>query len=347
MSTYSIPVSGPDPRLAFLRALAHKASGFAGRFLTSVKLVLTRGTQLVRAASSTALAVIGSEAGYQLVRHALRTVVTTTAKVVKAGASLLGRGLRFLGRLARKVISVVSPHVADVVADTVKTWIVVPLTKAATVVAEWMTGVAQAVWELSDCSLVKTITIRAAQVAGLLLAVHSITRGAAAAKVVQALPWAMEAVLFLTNPVRALMMVGAAFVAALGFAAFRLLDRADSPNPDEPARAAEPLVDPGTPVLVAEPWRTVQPEYDLERIAAEVNVEVTPDGSVLVHGIPTELPEEIGHRVAKIAADAATGRLEKVLLHRPVPNRDDRRLLTKCAREAVRAEGRRAPRSAA
>ena len=81
MSTYSIPVSGPDLRLAFLRALAHKASGFAGRFLTTVKLVLTRGTQLVRAASSTALAVIGSEAGYQLVRHAIRTVVTTTAKI--------------------------------------------------------------------------------------------------------------------------------------------------------------------------------------------------------------------------------------------------------------------------
>ncbi len=347
MSTYSIPVSGPDPRLAFLRALALKAAHRAGQFMAIVKVVVTRGTQLVRAASSTALAVIGSEAGYQLVRHALRTVITTTAKLVKAGASLLGRGLRFLGRIARKAMAVVSPHAADVVRDTVTTWVLEPITKAATVVAEWIGSVAEAVWELSDCSLVKTITIRAAQAAGLLLAIHSLTRGAVAAWVVQALPWAMEAVLLLTNPVRALTMVAAAFVAALGFAAFRLLDRADSPNPDEPAEGGEPFVDPGTPLLVAEPRRTVQPDYDLERIAAQVNVEVTPDGSVLVHGLPTELPEEIGHQVAKIAADAATARLEKVLLHRPVPNRDDRRLLVKAAREALRAEGRRRARAAA
>jgi hypothetical protein len=151
----------------------------------------------------------------------------------------------------------------------------------------------------------------------------------------------MEAVLFLTNPLRALTMVAAAFVAALGFAAFRLLDAADSPTPDESAQAAEPFVDPGTPVLVAEPRIVRKPVYDLERIAAQVNVEVTPDGSVLVHGIPTELPDEVGHQVAKIAADAATARLAKVLLHRAVPTRDGRRLLTKSAREALPAEGRR------
>jgi hypothetical protein len=109
----------------------------------------------------------------------------------------------------------------------------------------------------------------------------------------------------------------------------------------------EPLVDAGTPLLVTEPRKMALPDYDLERIAAQVNVEVTPDGSVLVHGIPTELPDEVGLQVAKIAADAATARLRKVLQHRTVPNRDDRRLLTKCAREAVRAEGRRAARSAA
>jgi hypothetical protein len=50
--------------------------------------------------------------------------------------------------------------------------------------------------------------------------------------------------------------------------------------------------------------------------------------------------------VAKIAADAATARLEKVLLHRAIPNRDDRRLLTKSAREALRADGRREARAA-
>lgn len=341
MSTYSIPVSGPDPRLAFLRLLALKAAHRAGQLLTNVKIVLARGTQLVRAASSTALALIGSETGYQLVRHATRTLVTTTAKTVNAGLGLLGRGLRSLARITRKAIEVVSPRAAELVDDTVTTWINQPLAHGARAAAESITSVAQAVWELSDSSLVMTITVRAAQAAALLLAVHSLTRGAVAAKVVSAVPWAMEAVLTLTNPVRMLMLVAGVFLAGLGFAAFRLLDRGDGPNPDEPATASEPLADPGTPVLVAEQRPAARPDYDLERIAAQVNVEVTPDGSVLVHGIPTGLPDELGHQVAKIAADAATARLEKVLLHRTVPNRDDRRLLTKTAREALRAEGRR------
>jgi hypothetical protein len=50
----------------------------------------------------------------------------------------------------------------------------------------------------------------------------------------------------------------------------------------------------------------------------------------------------LGQRAGRHWAEA---RLEKVLLHRPVPNRDDRRLLTKTAREAVRAEGRRLARA--
>ena len=121
MSTTSIPVSGPDPRLAMLRALAHKASGFAGRFLTTVKVVVTRGGHLIRAASSAALALVSSETGFQVVRHAIRAIVTTTTKVIKAGLGLLGRGLRFLGRVARTAIAVVSPDAADVIDDTVTT----------------------------------------------------------------------------------------------------------------------------------------------------------------------------------------------------------------------------------
>jgi hypothetical protein len=58
----------------------------------------------------------------------------------------------------------------------------------------------------------------------------------------------------------------------------------------------------------------------------------------LVHGIPDELPAEVGLQLAHVAAQAATARLEKILLRRPVPNRDDKRLLTKIAREAVRSQ---------
>jgi len=72
-----------------------------------------------------------------------------------------------------------------------------------------------------------------------------------------------------------------------------------------------------------------------------VNVGVAPDGSVLVHGNPGELLDDVGLQVAKIAADAATARLEKVPLHRAVPNRDDKRLPPKTAREALRAHARK------
>jgi hypothetical protein len=148
----------------------------------------------------------------------------------------------------------------------------------------------------------------------------------------------MEAVLTLTNPARALMIVTGAFLAALGFAAYRLLDRPQPPTPDEPARNDGSLLDPATPDPMVENRTITEPIYDLDRIAASLNVEVTPDGSVLVHGVPTDLPEDVGLHVAHVAADAATARLEKVLLHRAAPNRDDRRLLTKVAREAVRRQ---------
>jgi hypothetical protein len=89
-------------------------------------------------------------------------------------------------------------------------------------------------------------------------------------------------------------------------------------------------------VLVAEQRKSAQPVYNLEEIAAQEQVEVAADGSVLVHGIPGDLPEDVGLEVAHIAADAATARLEKILMHRPVLTRDDRRLITNAAREAVR-----------
>jgi hypothetical protein len=65
--------------------------------------------------------------------------------------------------------------------------------------------------------------------------------------------------------VKVLMLVAGTFIAALDFAAFRLLDRADGRTPDESAPAVEPLVDPGTPVLVAEP-----PNRDVRRLLTKV-----------------------------------------------------------------------------
>jgi len=296
MSTYSIPVSGPDPRLAFLPALALKAAHRAGQFLTAVKVTVMRGSQLVRTASTAAVAIIGSEAGYQLVRHAIRAVVTTTAKVIKAGLDLLGRGLHFLGRLARKAIAVVSPHASEVVDDTVKTWIVEPLTKATTVGAEWIGSVAEAVWELSDTGLVKThhhplCSGRRAAPGGPQHHSGSCGRQARPGAAV-----AMEAVLTLTNPVRALILVAGAFVAALGFAAFRLLDRTDSSNPDEPAQAAELLVDPATPSLVPIRGRRHSPTTTSSGSPPECRWRSLPSGRCSCTASPRTYPRRSGSK---------------------------------------------------
>ena len=53
------------------------------------------------------------------------------------------------------------------------------------------------------------------------------------------------------------------------------------------------------------------------------------------------MPEQLRGHVARIATDAAVARMRRTLRARPTPSRDDRRLFTKAAREAVAAEARR------
>lgn len=348
MSTYSIPITGPSPRLAMLRALALKTARRTGELLATVRVVLTRSRQLVRAAATTVLGAIGSDTGYQLARHGVRALARVAVTAARAVGRAIGRATRTVGRLLRAGISLISPAAAAIAEQAVHQYLTVPLTVAATTASSWVRDAAQVLWELTDTALVRTTTVRSAQIAAATLAVHSLTQGLAATKVVQAVPALMDIVVTLTNPAKALLLVGVAFTTALGVAAFRLLDDGHWPDPQDPHSATEFVTtEAEAPQLLAEPRTTGRAVHDLERIAAQVNIEVTPDGSVLVHGIPCDLPEEIGLEVAHIAADAATARLEKVLLHRPIPNRDDRRLLTKTAREALRAEGRRKARAAA
>ena len=79
---------------------------------------------------------------------------------------------------------------------------------------------------------------------------------------------------------------------------------------------------------------------DLREVAAHLNVEVAQDGAVVVHGIPEGVQDEVGLRVAQVAAQAARARLERILLHKSSLSRDDRRLLTRVARQAVMVQRR-------
>lgn len=339
MSIYSIPVSGPDPRLAMLRALTVKSRAHLTRIWTTLRIGLGRATRFARATASTALAALGHPAGYHAVRYSLRTVSTTAVGLLRRGFELLGRGLRALGRLAHDGLAAVAPGVADTVASTLGRVITAPARTVTRTALAWIADAGQLLWSLSGTSLVRTITTRTAQAASIVLGIHTLTHGAVSARIVQALPWAMDAIVTMTNPAWALAAVGIAFTTAMALAALRVL-RHPSLDPDPDELQSPGGLDLATPNLPTGP-RRLSAEQDYRPLIASLNIEITPDGTVLVHGIPDHIPVDLGAQLAEIAADAATARLERILLHRAVPTRDDRRLLTKVARDAVRVHTRR------
>lgn len=334
MSTYTIPVTGPDPRLAMLRALALKARARLSELWNGLTLTFGRVRQLTRAVATTGLALIGSEQGYHLVRRSLGTAFTGVARLAWAGLRLLATGAGLLGRLVHTGVAALSPTAASTVSRTWDRYVARPLTTTGQAISGWLRDSASIVAALSGTALVRSVTVRAAQVASVAIGVHTLSQGAIAAKIVQLLPWAMDAVLAITNPARAAVLVGAAFLAAMATAVLRLMNRPGPRHSQPPIQ--NDLREAGAPDLHTTRRPTNDVSLDHGRIAAALNIEITPDGAVLVHGIPAEVPREIGEQLATIAADAATVRLEQILLRRPTPNRDDKRLLTKAAREAVR-----------
>lgn len=89
------------------------------------------------------------------------------------------------------------------------------------------------------------------------------------------------------------------------------------------------------------------PGIDWDAVAASVRIEIARDGSVTVAGIPNTVPHEYGQIIAQVATAAALQHWRRTVKSRPTPSRDDRRLFTKAAKEAVRELARRSqPRAA-
>ncbi len=84
-----------------------------------------------------------------------------------------------------------------------------------------------------------------------------------------------------------------------------------------------------------EPTLAPVPLIDWDAVAASP-IEITNDGSVVVHGIPKSIATEYGEVIAQIATDAALKHWRRTRTSRPTPSRDDRRLFTKAAKEALR-----------
>lgn len=333
MSTYSIPVSGPSPRMAMLNALIRKMATTGQTAWAHACTIIGATARHSRGIAHTALTVIGSPAGYHLALTGVRTLITTTWDALRrtvhwvssTAGTVADRGVRLIGML--------SPALAR--ALTAGTHVITaPLTAIMRTTSTWVETTGHLLWLLATTNLVRTCTTRAAVTAITLSTVHALTHGALAASIVRRLPWTLDAIITITNPARALMFVLGTTIVAMAVAAARLARGITPLPPAAEQRAA-------TQQQEAEAAAEDEVLTDLITIAAHVSVEVLTDGSIVVTGIPDSVPADLGQVIAEIATQGALRQLRRTLPIRPTPSRDDRRLFTKAAREAIRAEATR------
>ena len=336
--TYSVPVSGPSPHLAVLRAVLLKTAGVARAGWSRTRTTLRFAGHLPKSVAATVSSMLSTNAGYAALTGTARTIARGAWNGVRAVARGVGKTGRFAAGLVTRAVGYVSAagadwtlRVTDTTADKV--------TGVASNVDAAVRGAGELAWALAHTALVRTSVTTAASVASGVFVVHTLTQGLLAVRIVRAMPWLMTAVVWATNPWRTLALVGAAGVAAMLIALARLIHSTqddESPDPEPPAAAM------GTrPVAVApEPTPAPMPVIDWDAVAASVRVEITNDGSVLVRGIPNSIPTEYGEVIAQIATEAALKHWRRTRTSRPCPSRDDRRLFTKAAKEAVRSYAR-------
>jgi len=98
-----------------------------------------------------------------------------------------------------------------------------------------LTGTGIVAESLARTPLVRSVSTTGAKVAAGVLAVHAVSKGAVAAKIVAALPASMDAIVLLTNPWAALAGVGVATAVAMTIALARLLAAGSDDGPDDAA----------------------------------------------------------------------------------------------------------------
>ena len=331
MSTYSIPVAGPSAQFAMIQGWISQLAQHARTWWHTTRHVFNSGSSALKAGTNLALGAIGSKTGYSLITGALKSGITTMWHGIQWVFSSNSRALGRLARFGYALLGKISPRAAKAVEDAAERFLVEPLLNAALWVQKWIGNLGDVLWELTQTSLVRGVTTISAQLLAIVLSVHTLTKGALAAKLVSLLPWTMDAVIAITNPYVALGVVAAVFVSALLVAGMTLTRS----TPDEPQPVGATLQNDGRPATQLSPWK-------LEEIAAKLRIEVTVNGSVIVHGIPEEVPLAEGERIAQIAAEAAVARVQKIWPIRQRLTRDDRRLINKVAREAVRNQARQA-----
>ena len=230
--TVSITVSGPSTALAYARALAAKARGWAGAVVTHVTMAIRTITRIPRAVANVALSALSTRIGYDTVTTVVGKATRFLGRLASSAIRYIGRGLRKAARGVTRVVRHVAPRIADATDRAIDT-VATAADAVMTTIETTVTGVSQILGALVRSPLVVVSTIRAAGIASAALAVHALTKGAAAARLVRAIPSAMTLVVWATSPWKLLAAVAGVMVAAMGYAAIRL-GRATAPTPTDP-----------------------------------------------------------------------------------------------------------------
>ena len=338
--TYSVPVGGPSPHLMMLRAVLLKAAGIARNAWHGTRTTVRLAGQLPRSAAVSVASLLATNAGYAALTGTVRTILRAAWNGIRAVAKGIGQVGRTTAGLVTLAVGYVSAPGADWTLRITDT-----MADAVTGVARSMDaavrGAGELAWALAHTTLVRTAVTVAASTASAVFVTHTLTQGLLAVRIVQAAPALMTLVVWATDPWRTLGLVAVVAAAAMGIALARLIKADQSeedwePEPPTPAatmRPVQPAPDPAeTPA--------VMPMIDWDAVAASVRIEITNDGSVVVRGIPNSIPTGYGEVIAQIATDAALKHWRRTRTSRPCPSRDDRRLFTKAAKEAVRNHAR-------
>ena len=334
--TYSVPISGPSPNLVMLRAVLLKTAGVSRQAWAGTKATLRLVRQLPRSVAVTVSSILATQTGYT----ALTGSVRAATRLAWNGFRLLARGLGKASRSIADLVTLAVGYVSASGADwtlRVSDRIAERVVGLAAKVDAAVTGTGELLWGLAHTALVRSAVTVAASASSAVFVVHTVTQGLLAVKILQAVPALMTAVVWATDPWRTLALVGLTAIAAMGIALARLVSSTKhtddgQPEPPSPAASASvirPVAEPNTAQVL-----------DFEKIAASLTIEITNDGSVIVHGIPMAVPIEDGELIAHIATEAALKHWRRTRTSRPTPSRDDRRLFTKAAKEAVRRYGK-------
>ena len=270
-------ILGPNARLAVLRVLVERVLATS----TAAWQWIRQGTRLIartpRWVGHSILGILSSDAGYE-----------TAVRLIGSGVKASGKGIDIAVCATGRTVAVASGAVAAMIAKAAPRWggklveahadAVDTTNRAYSTIQARMSDTGQRLERLAHGPIARTISTRAAAIASAFLAVHAISRGVIATKILHAAPALTGAVAAATSPW--VLLAGVAVVTASALA-WQALRSSDTP----------PMTGPLT-------------------------VNVQRDGSVIVTGMPDQLSQADKQQAAKEAVDQAVQHMEATIRRR-------------------------------